>query len=144
MNRLSYFILVCFLLFFTTLTYCSDTNKDHITVQHVLIGFSGSIPGKPIQRSFEEAKNLANEVFTMANEDRDFTELVAEYTDDSVPGIYKMSNTNVPPNQGEFPREQMVQGFGDVAFSLAIDEVGMAEYNEQTSPYGWHIIKRLE
>jgi parvulin-like peptidyl-prolyl isomerase len=38
----------------------------------------------------------------------------------------------------------MVPAFGNVGFSLAPGEIGMAEYDPRTSPYGWHIIKRLE
>lgn len=41
-------------------------------------------------------------------------------------------------------REQMVPGFADVAFGLAPGEVGIAPHDAQRSPYGWHVIKRLE
>jgi len=34
----------------------------HITVQHILIGFAGSVPGKGITRSQDEAKKLAYEI----------------------------------------------------------------------------------
>ena len=126
------------------LQLCSSTSSDHITIQHILIGFRGSIPGKNITRTQEEAENLAKEIYTRAYEDEDFGSLVEQYTDDSAPGIYRMSNTGITPNPGEYPRNQMVQGFGDVSFSLNVDEVGMAEYHPQTSPYGWHIIKRIQ
>jgi parvulin-like peptidyl-prolyl isomerase len=43
----------------------------------------------------------------------------------------------------EHPRAAMVPAFGDVGFSLEINEVGVAEYHEDNSPFGWHIIKRL-
>jgi len=41
------------------------------------------------------------------------------------------------------PRAAMVPAFGDVGFSLAEGEIGMAEFDEEKSPFGWHIIKRL-
>ena len=44
----------------------------------------------------------------------------------------------------QVPREQMVPGFGDAAFPLKVGEVGIANYNSSTSPFGWHVIKRLE
>ena len=68
------------------------------------------------------------------------------YTDDSYPGIYSMSNVNIPPDEdkGEFSRTRMVKAFGDVSFSLAKGEVGLAEYDPDESKYGWHIIKRIE
>jgi len=41
------------------------------------------------------------------------------------------------------PRAAMVAGFGDVGFALAEGEVGLASFDEEKSPFGWHIIKRL-
>lgn len=41
------------------------------------------------------------------------------------------------------PRAAMVPAFGDVGFGLQIGEVGLAEYDEAKSPFGWHVIKRL-
>ncbi|MDA0667388.1 MAG: peptidylprolyl isomerase [Planctomycetota bacterium] len=41
------------------------------------------------------------------------------------------------------PRAAMVAAFGDVGFSLAEGEVGIASFDEEKSPFGWHIIKRL-
>ena len=117
---------------------------EHVTVQHVLIGFQGSLPGKNITRTKEEAEKLANEILAKARKGEDFAKLVKEYTDDAFPGIYGMANVGVQPGSGEASRSRMVKGFGDIAFSLKIDEIGMASYNPQTSPYGWHIIKRLK
>jgi hypothetical protein len=118
---------------------------DHVTVQHILISFKGSIPKETVTRTKEEAENLANEIFARAREGEDFDALVKEYTDDSYPGMYTMSNFNVEPNmdQGEYSRSQMVKGFGDVGFKLSVNEIGMAEYFPETSKYGWHIIKRI-
>ncbi|MCH2184080.1 MAG: peptidyl-prolyl cis-trans isomerase, partial [Mariniblastus sp.] len=74
-----------------------------------------------------------------------FGKLVKEYTDDSPPGIYEMANfgeTNVP--QGVYERKGMVAAFGNVGFPLPVGGVGLAVYDPQTSPYGWHIIKRIK
>ena len=43
-----------------------------------------------------------------------------------------------------FNRADMAGGFADVSFSLQVGEVGMAEYDPATSPFGWHIIKRIQ
>ena len=125
----------------------------HVTVQHILIGFEGSVPGKNITRTKEAARALAADVFARAKKGDDFDALVKQYTDDSAPGIYAMANTDVPiepPKPGtktrgrEFPRGGMVKSFGDVSFSLKVGEIGMAEYDPANSRFGWHIIKRLE
>jgi hypothetical protein len=118
---------------------------EHVQVQHILIGFAGSVRGKSITRTREEAKALADEVLARAKKGEDFGELVKKYTDDSFPGIYSMSNTSVPPAEpGERARWQMVKAFGDVSFSLGPGEIGRADFDPKTSRFGWHIIKRLK
>ena len=121
-----------------------DVTPAHIEVQHILIGFSGSVPGKGITRSQSEARTLAYEILAKARRGENFDQLVAQYTDDSPPGIYKMSNTGVSAAQGEFPREQMVPAFGNVGFALSPGNIDVAEYDASTSPYGWHVIKRTK
>jgi hypothetical protein len=119
-------------------------SNDHIQVQHVLIGFKGSVRGKNITRSQEEAKALAADILARAKKGEDFGALVKKYTDDAFPGIYGMNNTGVAKNTGEYDRAGMVKAFGDTSFSLKPGEIGMADYDPQTSPFGWHIIKRLK
>lgn len=116
-----------------------------VVVQHILIGFKGSVRGKAIERTKKEAKILADELLARARAgEEDFDALVKQYTDDKHPGTYKMTNRGAPRMSGAVPRDDMVPRFGDVAFSLAVGEVGLAEYSATSSPYGWHVIKRLE
>lgn len=127
-----------------SMSQAQSTDVQHIKVQHILVGFKGSLPGKPIERSKEEAEKLAKDILAKAKDPKvDFGALVKEYTDDQAPGIYGMSNIGVPPQGEEFPRDQMVPAFGDVGFKLQVGEVGLAEYDQQKSPYGFHIIKRI-
>jgi foldase protein PrsA len=118
----------------------------HVTVQHILIAFQGSIPDAKVTRTRAEAEALAAEVFERAQKGEDFDALVKQYTDDEVPGIYKMSNFDVPPDAAkqEYSRAKMVKSFGDVGFALKVGEIGLAGYDPKASKYGWHIIKRLE
>jgi parvulin-like peptidyl-prolyl isomerase len=115
----------------------------HIQVQHILIGFAGSVPNKNITRTADEAKTLAYQILARAKAGEDFDALVKQYTDDQPPGIYAMSGSGVPPSQGEYARDQMVPAFGNVGFAINVGEIGIADYDATKSPYGWHIIKRL-
>jgi hypothetical protein len=119
---------------------------QYITVQHILIGFEGSVPGKPITRSPEEAQKLAEDLLKKAQAGEDFDALVKEYTDDSHPGVYKMANFGAPADMSQrvFARDGMVKAFGDVGFPLEVGGVGLAAYDDKNSPFGWHIIKRVE
>lgn len=115
---------------------------ERITLQHILISFAGA--GTRANRPREEAERLARETLDRAAKGEDFDGLVRELTDDSHPGIYRLSNHGVSPQAAdEYRRGNMVPAFGDVGFSLAVGEIGMSEFDQRTSPYGWHIIKRL-
>src|SRR5437868_4231709 len=122
----------------------APNEPQRIQVQHILIGYKGSVPGKPITRSREEARTLAYDLLKQAQEGADFDELVRKHTDDSPPGIYGMSNNGVAPASGEYARGGMVGAFGNVGFKLQPGEIGIADYDASTSPYGWHIIKRTK
>ena len=119
---------------------------EHLTVQHILISFQGVPRMSGVTRTLEEAQELAKEILKRAQDGEDFDALVKEYTDDQHPGIYKMSNIDITPDKesGEYSRAGMVSAFGDVSFSLTVGEIGMTEFDTETSKYGWHIIKRLE
>jgi hypothetical protein len=130
----------------STMSTVPTQEPDHIKVQHILIGFTGSVPGKNITRTKEEARTLAYSLLDSAKAGVSYDDLVARHTDDAAPGIYGMSNRGVtsagPPK--EYPRENMVPAFGNVGFKLAVGEIGVADYDPKTSPYGYHVIKRVE
>jgi parvulin-like peptidyl-prolyl isomerase len=116
---------------------------ERVTIQHILISFAGS--GTKATRTREEAAALAADTLTRAHQGEDFAALVQELTDDSSPGIYRLRNAGVASGPAdEYPRERMVPAFGDVGFRLAVGEIGMADFDPRASPYGWHIIKRLQ
>jgi len=119
---------------------------ERVEVQHILISFQSAIPDETVTRTKEEAEALARELLDRAKSGEDFDGLVKEYTDDQHPGIYRMSNVGIPPDAAtqEFSRERMVKAFGDVSFSLDVNEIGMTSYDPVASKYGWHIIKRLK
>lgn len=130
-----------------------DTSEPgSITVQHCLISFNGGGTSKPVTRSLEEARALANELLAKAKAGEDFDALVKANTDDAHPGIYNMVNFGrigntspaLEPEDQIFERGSMVAAFGDVGFKLEVGEIGMSDYSKSSSPYGFHIIKRLK
>jgi hypothetical protein len=121
----------------------SAGEPERITIQHILISFAGA--GTTATRTREAAGVLAEETLQRARDGEAFDDLVESLTDDSAPGIYALCNRNVEPRSAsEFPRDRMVSAFGDVGFALAAGEIGMAPHDPAASPYGWHIIKRLQ
>lgn len=76
--------------------------------------------------------NKAEEALNRIRSGEDFDKIMYEYTID--PGTYKN------PNGYTFGRGYMVKEFEDAAFALGIGEVS----DIVESPYGYHIIKRVE
>ena len=42
------------------------------------------------------------------------------------------------------PRGAMVAAFGDVGFALEPGEIGVAGFDADASPFGWHVIRRID
>jgi len=117
---------------------------DVVVVQHLLIGFKKTVRGKKLDRTKKEAQALAEELLERARAGEDFDALVKEYTDDQYPGIHRLTNRGVPLMAGAQARDKMVPNFGYVSFGLEVGEVGLAKYHPGNSPFGWHVIKRIE
>lgn len=115
-----------------------DTTK--MKVQHILIGTGARFNG----RSLADAEILAADVFSQLQAGGDIGELMEKYSDDPGPGIYGLFADGQQGAQGDSPRSRMVKGFGDTSWKLKVGDVGVAGYSETDSPFGFHIIKRLE
>lgn len=141
------------LLLFPALVGCdlgvADTG-GHVTVQHILIGVGKNGPSilpfridKPVTRTPEQASTLAQEVLKKAKAGEDFDKLVRQYSEDAYPGIYSLSNHGVAADPGEYPRINVPQIFGTMAFSMKVGDINVTPYEPNGSPEGVHIIKRL-
>jgi len=117
---------------------------SHVVVEHVLVAFSGTLPGRHVSRSAVDAEALARRILERARKGEKFAELVRESSDDQAPGIYHIANHGVRPGKGEVSRDRLVPAFGDAAFRLAPGEVALVPYDRKSSPYGWHVITRIE
>lgn len=117
---------------------------EKVKVQHILIAFGSSLPDRKIDRDQAAAKELAVQVLKEARKTDDFGALVKAHSDDQVPGIFEITNHDAERTSGQFARSEMPKALGDLAFKLEVGEVGMAAYDGDTAPYGFHILKRLE
>jgi len=122
----------------------SAAGPSRIVVQHLLISFQGKLPGKNIERSQAQAKELAEQLLERARGGEEFGALVKQYTDDQAPGLYTMVGSGQTPAAGEYSRDQMVPGFADTSFRLAVGEIGLCRYDGVKSPFGFHLIKRIQ
>ncbi len=118
-----------------------EFDAEHIHVQHLLVSFNlAGIPG--ISRSKEEAEAFTAKLWAEIQDGAKFDALVKKNTDDSHPGVYSM--TTGKPSGGVYARSGMVPAFGNTGWRLEVGEVGVAGFDQASSPYGWHILCRLK
>ena len=127
-----------------------EPEPSRITVQHVLVAFAGAARSTAT-RTKEEAGKLALEVLDRAKKGEDIGDLARQYSSDPGGGRYTLLNTGVSGGPKDIPRDQFIKPFVDVAFKLKVGEVGLVNYDPERgadgrprSPFGWHVIKRLE
>jgi foldase protein PrsA len=117
---------------------------DRISVDHILIGVKSSAfpEGK---RTAAEARKVAYDLLAKIQAGADWATAKREHSEDPPPGgPYAMANRGVKPaGRNEYPRDGMVPAFGDVGFALEVGAIGMADHDPRTSPFGFHLIKRV-
>lgn len=114
-----------------------EQQVDKVKVQHVLLSFVGAKRGSESKHTFDEAQKLAADVLAKARAGEDFAGLVKTFSYDQVDnGVIALTQKN--------RASEVVKWFGDVAFRLKVGEVGIVSYNRRHSPFGWHVVKRLE
>jgi len=119
-------------------------NPQHITLRYLLVGFDGSVPGQTVTRSKAQAESLALALHARALGGEDFGDLIETYSDSPSRDTIAVANYGVVPANGEYPRSQLVRGFGNVAFAIVPDSIGLAVHDSVDCPYGWFLIHRIE
>jgi len=112
-----------------------EHTATRVRVQHLLVAFQGAPMVMGVTRTREQAEQLTADLLKRIQDGEEFAELVEEYSSDQPPGVYEMTTAT---------RATMQPAFGDVAWRLTVGEVGVAPHDPERSPYGWHIIKRLD
>ena len=119
------------------------TAPDAVTVDHILVAVKN--PRIPDGMSHEEAKELAYDLLKQLEAGADWAALKLKHSADPPPGgPYTMANDGVAPDGGAYPRAGMAKAFGDVGFALDVDAMGMADFDADDSPFGFHLIKRIK
>lgn len=120
-----------------------EVDVDTIEVQHLLVGVTN--PRLPdVNRNEFEAREIAAEFYARILNGEDLDALVNEFTNDSPPGIYAMTTGKGSKDPLVLPRTMMVPAFGNVGWRLEVGEVSVAPFDKKSSPFGFHIIKRLK
>jgi len=114
-----------------------DRRREHgaerVTIRHILIGFAGTVPR--LRRTRAEAEKLTADLLARLQAGGDFAALMHEFSSDSGLGVFELTKDT---------RGDVAQGVGDVAWRLEVNEIGVAPYDPNTSPRGWHLIQRTK
>ena len=109
---------------------------EKVRVQHVLVAFVGAKRGSESKRTYDEARKLTEELLQRARGGEDFAGLMKKYSTDEGGGTYTVTQAN--------RNDDFVPNFHEIAFRLGVGEIGVAAHHRSKSPFGWHVIKRLE
>jgi len=113
-----------------------EHDSGSVEVAHILVGVKSPRPRmQAFEYTAEEAEVVAADLYQRILAGEDFLELMKAHSDDPGPGVYPMTKAS---------RSGMVPGFGNTAWRLEVGEVGIAAPHPKDSPFGYHIIKRLE
>jgi hypothetical protein len=129
-----------------------ELDERRVTVQHILISRFVTGTGGPdyVRERWNEAESeiKAAEVFKEALETDDFDALVLRETYDSIsvdqPGVYAMTRMAADREEHETVRDAMVEHFWKAAWRLEVGEVGVVLYDRRNSPFGYHIMRRID
>jgi hypothetical protein len=114
-----------------------------VTVDHVLVGVK-SPRFRQGRHDAAKAKALAYDLLDSLRRGADWDVVKREFSEDPPPGgPYALANHGVSLRRGEKGRGEMVKGFGDVAFSLEVGEIGIVDHGPD-SPFGYHVVKRTK
>jgi len=109
-----------------------EQKVDQVKVQHILIAFVGAKRGSDSNRTYEQAQQTAADVLARARKGEEFAALMKEYGRDE-------AATYMVRHDSDF-----VADFKAVALRLQPGEVGVVAHHRTRSPFGFHVIKRVE
>jgi hypothetical protein len=122
----------------------TTSSPERVVVDHILIAVKNA--RIPDGKTPEEAKALADDLMEQLEAGADWAALKREHSADPPPGgpYTMLTRGRADHARSIFMRGEMAKAFGDVGFSLEVGELGVAPFDPATSPFGFHIIKRVE
>ncbi len=107
----------------------TKTIPDSVKASHILIAYQGTQLGAGLDRTKEEAKELADSIAGVARANKDkFAELASEFSADT-------SNKENAGDLGYFTPGMMIPAFENYVFDNSTGDIGVVE-----TPIGYHVI----
>ena len=117
-----------------------------VRLKQVIVPWAGAKGAKDVKLSREDAEKRARVILKMAQAGEEFDRLVANNHFDRFPS----SLTIVQAGERRagvgrvYVRGELPPAVERLAFNLDVGDVGLCEFHEKESPYGWHVVLRVE
>ncbi|MDH3591529.1 MAG: peptidylprolyl isomerase, partial [Planctomycetota bacterium] len=118
-----------------------------VRLKHIHIPFEGAKDapkGIPLDKAGAAA--IAREVMQRLGAGEDFGQIGAErhYTKSRYKATFSLVESTVRLKRGDLRRDNVPKALARLAFNLELGQAGVCEYHEVESPYGYHVLLRIE
>jgi len=110
-----------------------EHGTERVTIRQIVIGFAGTTRGS--RRTRAEAEQLAADLLQKLRAGADFAAVQREHSSEKGAGVVALTKET---------RGDVDRGVGDVAWRLEVGEIGVAPYDPNRCPRGWHLVQRTK
>jgi hypothetical protein len=117
-----------------------------VQVLHIHVPWKEARGAHGATRTREEARELAEESLRLALAGEDFGKLTERFHDQGsgLPTTLRVAGRSTQPEQGERREQDLPKALTRLLFALDVGEAGICRDHSGESPYGWHVVKRIE
>jgi len=122
-----------------------QVSPRRVKVKQILVRWSGARDPRGSKLDRSEAELLARALLARARNGTEFKKLVANEADAGLEvEILTVVADFKTRGAGEYSRADLPPALAELVFNLDVGEVGLCEFHEKESPYGWHVVLRVE
>jgi uncharacterized protein YjiK len=117
-----------------------------VIVKQIHVPWRGAQGAPPVNATREKAREIAEGVLERLERGEDFDQLAREfhYTDSKLPARLRIAADGFKVHSGEFKERDLPMAVANLAFNLDVGETGLCEFHREESPYGYHVLLRIE
>ncbi|MHC4163124.1 MAG: FG-GAP-like repeat-containing protein [Planctomycetota bacterium] len=116
-----------------------------LKVKQILVRWSGARGAQGVERDQAEARKLARHLTRLARRGETFQRIVATEPDAGLEvEVLTVVADAGTRRAGEYSRADLPTALSELVFNLDVGEVGLCEFHEKESPFGWHVVMRVE
>ena len=116
-----------------------------VKVKQIVVRWSGAQGAQGVERDRDAAKKLARRLVGRARHGETLERIVATEAGAGLKvDVLTVVGTPGTRRAGEFSRADLPTALSELVFNLDVGEVGLCGFHEKESPFGWHVVLRVE